>query len=176
MREVSSKTGYAMRRRGKAGRDQHSQEPRESPHSRSLREAQERRLWNVFSAAAIVASMSAGEWAADTNPASNADGAKYTPSSSMRWKKRLKRSTSQAITFAKLSTLALLGEEKAEHAAHVIGGERDAGARGRDGEPLHEDIGGRIQPLVEAGCRDELQGGEAGRHGDRDCPIKCPAW
>ena len=44
------------------------------------------------------------ECAADTKPASNADGAKYTPSSSMRWKKRLKRSMSQAITLAKLST------------------------------------------------------------------------
>ena len=34
------------------------------------------------------------------NPASNADGARYTPSASMPWKKRLKRSTSQAVASA----------------------------------------------------------------------------
>ena len=37
-------------------------------------------------------------WATDIKPASNADGARYTPSSSIRWKKRLKRSTSHFTT------------------------------------------------------------------------------
>ena len=86
--------GVREGRRGEAGRDQHSQEPRERAHSgKSRRALKERRLENVFSAAAMVASMSAGECAADTNPASKAEGAKYTPSSSMRWKNRLKRSS-----------------------------------------------------------------------------------
>jgi hypothetical protein len=55
-------------------------------------------------AAAAVASMSRGECAADMNPASNADGAKYTPSASIAWKNRLNRCTSLAMTLAKLST------------------------------------------------------------------------
>ena len=38
--------------------------------------------------------------AADTKPASNADGAKYTPASSIAWKKRLNRAVSHAITCA----------------------------------------------------------------------------
>jgi hypothetical protein len=49
-------------------------------------------------AAATVASISAGECAALTNPASYSAGARYTPRSSMAWKKRLKRSLSVAIT------------------------------------------------------------------------------
>ena len=52
----------------------------------------------AFSASPTVVAMSSAVCAADTNPASNADGAKYTPASSIAWKKRLKRSLSQAIT------------------------------------------------------------------------------
>ena len=115
----------------------------------------------------MVVSMSAGEWAADMNPASKADGAKYTPSSSMRWKNRLKRSMSQAITFAKLSTRRSAVKKIAEHPADVVGGEGNAAARGRTGEPLHEQIGARVQPLVKARHCDEIQSGQPGRHGDR---------
>src|SRR5205085_479923 len=46
---------------------------------------------NARSAAASVASTTASECAAETKPASKADGARYTPASSMAWKKRLKR-------------------------------------------------------------------------------------
>ena len=49
--------------------------------------------------------MSSLECAADTKPASKAEGAKYTHSSTMRWKKRLKRSALHAITLAKRSTV-----------------------------------------------------------------------
>ena len=52
-------------------------------------------------AATIVASISASVCAIDMNPASNAEGARYTPSSSMRWKNALKRSTLQFITSRK---------------------------------------------------------------------------
>jgi len=58
------------------------------------------RAWNTRAAAATVASTSASLCAADTNPASKAEGARYTPSSSMPWKKRLKRSTSQVVASA----------------------------------------------------------------------------
>ena len=34
-------------------------------------------------------------------------------------------------------------------------------------QPLHEHIGDRIQPLVKARDRDQLERGETGRHGDR---------
>ena len=53
-------------------------------------------------AAASVASISAAPCAAETKPASYADGARYTPRSSMAWKKRLKRSLSHCMTSAKL--------------------------------------------------------------------------
>ncbi len=43
------------------------------------------RVLNTRPAAATVASISCSPWAADTKPASNADGARYTPSSSMPW-------------------------------------------------------------------------------------------
>ena len=39
---------------------------------------------SAFAAASTVASMSASVWAADTNIASNGDGGRYTPPSSMR--------------------------------------------------------------------------------------------
>src|SRR5208282_1201462 len=60
-------------------------------------------LRKAEAASCTVAWMSAAVCAADTNPASNALGAKYTPASSMRWKKRLKRSRSQAMMVAKES-------------------------------------------------------------------------
>ncbi len=55
---------------------------------------------NASRAAAMVASMSASVCAADTNPASNADGARYTPRRSIAWKNLLKRSRSASITSA----------------------------------------------------------------------------
>ena len=51
-------------------------------------------------AAAMVAAMSDSVCAALTKPASYSAGARYTPRSSMPWKKRLKRSLSVAITVA----------------------------------------------------------------------------
>ena len=39
-------------------------------------------------------------WVDETNPASYIDGAKYTPRSNIRWKKRLKIASSQAVTSA----------------------------------------------------------------------------
>ena len=53
---------------------------------------------NTACAAARVCAISASPCMADRKPASNADGAKYTPRSSMPWKKRLKRSLSVAST------------------------------------------------------------------------------
>ncbi len=55
-------------------------------------------LANTRRAASMVLSISSSLWATDIKPASNADGARYTPSSSIRWKKRLKRSTSHFTT------------------------------------------------------------------------------
>lgn len=55
---------------------------------------------NAARAAARVASITASSCCADTKPASKADGARYTPASSMAWKNRLKRAVSQAITSA----------------------------------------------------------------------------
>ena len=60
----------------------------------------------------MVASMSASVCAAEMNPASNADGARYTPSASMPWKKRLKRSTSQAVASAYEFTAAASVKKK----------------------------------------------------------------
>src|SRR5690606_11698867 len=54
-------------------------------------------------AAAMVCSISASPCAEDTKPASKADGARYTPRSSMPWKKRRNAATSQAVAPAKLS-------------------------------------------------------------------------
>jgi hypothetical protein len=51
-------------------------------------------------AAAMVVAMSAGVCAALTKPASYSAGARYTPRSSMAWKKRLKRAESVLITVA----------------------------------------------------------------------------
>src|SRR5438067_6287343 len=56
----------------------------------------------AFRAAASVASISAAPCAAETKPASYAEGARYTPCSSIAWKKRLKRSRSHCMTSAKL--------------------------------------------------------------------------
>ncbi len=53
---------------------------------------------NTRRAASMVLLISSSLCATDIKPASNADGAKYTPSSSIRWKKRLKRSTSHFTT------------------------------------------------------------------------------
>ena len=55
---------------------------------------------NASRAASIVRSMSAGVCAALMKQASYIAGARYTPRSSMAWKKRLKRSRSVAITAA----------------------------------------------------------------------------
>src|SRR5690606_546852 len=55
------------------------------------------------SAAARVISSSLSPWAMEVKPASKALGARYTPPSSIRWKKRLKRSLSLAITSAKVT-------------------------------------------------------------------------
>src|SRR5690606_24604236 len=55
---------------------------------------------NTSSAASSVALITASSWAPETKPASNADGAKYTPRISMPWKNFLKRSTSQVETSA----------------------------------------------------------------------------
>ncbi len=53
---------------------------------------------NTLRAASMVLLISSLLCATDIKPASNADGARYTPSSSIRWKKRLKRSTSHFTT------------------------------------------------------------------------------
>jgi hypothetical protein len=52
--------------------------------------------------ASIVASTIASSCTIDTKPASYADGAKYTPASSILWKNALKRGTSLFVTSAKL--------------------------------------------------------------------------
>jgi hypothetical protein len=44
-------------------------------------------------------------------------------------------------------------EEEAEHAADVIRGERDVGARRSGGQALHQPIGGGAQPLMKAWLR-----------------------
>src|SRR6185369_13742700 len=49
----------------------------------------QRKAANAFAASATVAAISSLLCAADTKPASNALGAKYTPASSIAWKKRL---------------------------------------------------------------------------------------
>ena len=53
---------------------------------------------STLRAASSVLAMSSSLCAALTKPASYSAGAKYTPRSSMPWKKRLKRSLSVAIT------------------------------------------------------------------------------
>src|SRR6266567_8259759 len=55
---------------------------------------------NAWAASRTVSSTSAVVCAAETKPASNALGAKYTPASSMRWKNRLNASLSLAMTSA----------------------------------------------------------------------------
>ena len=55
---------------------------------------------NASRAATRVCSITASSCAADMKPASNADGARYTPRSSMAWKKRLNAALSQAIACA----------------------------------------------------------------------------
>src|SRR2546427_9333749 len=57
---------------------------------------------NAARAAVSVASISASPCAAETKPASYAEGARYTPCSSIAWKKRLNRSRSHCMTSAKL--------------------------------------------------------------------------
>ena len=69
--------------------------------------------------------------------------------------------------FREAVDLALVGEEKSEHAADVIGGERDARAGGRVAQPLHQNVGRRVQVLVKAGRAIELERGDARGHGDR---------
>ncbi len=51
-------------------------------------------------AAWVVCAMISSLWAMDTNPASNALGARYTPRSRMAWKNRLNIATSQAVAWA----------------------------------------------------------------------------
>ena len=51
-------------------------------------------------AASMVCAISASPCALDMKPASNADGARYTPRSSIAWKKRLNAAASQAIACA----------------------------------------------------------------------------
>ena len=55
---------------------------------------------NASRAAARVASITAPSCALDTNPASNADGARNTPRSSIAWKKRSNAAVSQAMACA----------------------------------------------------------------------------
>ena len=54
----------------------------------------------IWRAAARVLSISASVWAAETKPASKAEGASEWPASSMAWKKRLKALLSHSITSA----------------------------------------------------------------------------
>src|SRR5205807_5478556 len=51
--------------------------------------------------ASIVASMTDRSCAADTNKASNCDGGRSTPASSMEWKKRAKAAVSEALASRK---------------------------------------------------------------------------
>ena len=60
-------------------------------------------LAKAFSAAARVSSISRSPWAAEMNPASKAEGARYTPLSSMPWKKVRKRLILQSMTCSKAS-------------------------------------------------------------------------
>ena len=85
---------------------------------------------NTFFAAAIVASISAVECAAEHEAGFERRRREIDPfRPACAWKKRLKRSTSQAITSAEVAHRRLLAEEQAEHAAHVIGRERHAARR-----------------------------------------------
>src|SRR3546814_1185751 len=55
---------------------------------------------NASRAATTVRSMTSSSCALDMKPASYADGARYTPRSSMAWKKRLNAAASQATAWA----------------------------------------------------------------------------
>ncbi len=71
--------------------EQHLVDPRLHPAATTLKASR---------AAEIVASMTSGVCALDMKPASNADGARYTPRSSIAWKKRLNAAVSQATAWA----------------------------------------------------------------------------
>ncbi len=61
----------------------------------------------------------------------------------------------------------LIREEESEHAADVVGRERDAGARGGFGEPPDQCVGRGLEPLVKPGRRQKFERGETGDHGHR---------
>ena len=69
-----------------------------SPCGRGYQAAYNYNFANTLRAASMVLLISSLLCATDIKPASKADGARYTPSSSIRWKKRLKRSTSHFTT------------------------------------------------------------------------------
>ena len=62
---------------------------------------------NTSAAAASVSLISASAWVTDTKPASKAEGARYTPRSSMPWKNLEKRALSHAMTSANELTRSL---------------------------------------------------------------------
>src|SRR5277367_3604518 len=62
-----------------------------------------------------------------------------------------------AHDFGKRVDAAFFGEEKSKHAAHMVGGKRDACARGCAGEALHQYIGHGIQAMMKSGSRDEFE-------------------
>ena len=76
---------------------------REQPtetHSKKCLSHAHRTSANASRATANVSAMSCSLCAADMNPASNADGARYTPRLSMPWKKRLNIALSAAMAWA----------------------------------------------------------------------------
>ena len=83
-----------------AGAEQQSAEERDDVRglvASGLRQFRAGVASNASRAASIVSAISASSCAVDMKPASNADGARYTPRSSMAWKKRLNAAMSQAV-------------------------------------------------------------------------------
>ena len=78
---------------------------------------------NAARAASSVASITPSSCADETNPASNADGARYTPRASMAWKKRRNAATSQAVAWANEATgPALKKSPNIPHTRFVVNG------------------------------------------------------
>ena len=79
------------------------------------------KIAKTFSAAANVFSISTSPCADETNPASNADGARYTPSFNIAWKNFLNLSTSQFFTSANVSTTGESVKKQSKHSTNRIG-------------------------------------------------------
>ncbi|STT50524.1 Ferric hydroxamate ABC transporter [Klebsiella pneumoniae] len=131
-------------------------------------------LANTRRAASMVLSISSSLWATDIKPASNADGARYTPFLQHQMEEAL-----EAFNVALHHVLIAgdgfgIGKEDAEHAADVIDHQRDPGVTCRIQQALRQLVSQFSQGFMDPRLRHFVQAGRSQPPWRSGCRRGCP--